>query len=369
MLIQIKQNIFKIVIISLLIIINSLAQNIVFRHITVENGLSNNKVNCVLEDKVGFIWFGTEDGLNRFDGYNIKVYRHQDNDKKSLSSNNIWSIYQDKEGYIWVGTKAGEINRYNPFLDKFEYWKIDSKGISENSVICIYQDRTGRVWIGTYKNGLYLFDAKENKFTNWHYRPNDDKSLSNNYVTSILEDQDGSLWISTYNGLNKFNPAKTSNSFKRFYHDPKNSNTISNNLIWNLTPSSVEKNRFWVSTLDGICLYDANDSTFSRLNIPDDKNLQFGSSISSIVEEQKGNDKILWLATYAGLIKTNPKKKYFHRFLYEEENPISLSNNQINGLIRDRSGVLWIATENGVDFISPKEARFNFLSIKEKNQR
>lgn len=341
------------------------AQGIEFKHLTVESGLSNNKVNCVLEDKVGFIWFGTEDGLNRFDGYGIKIYRHQDNDKNSLSSNNIWSMYQDKDGYIWIGTKTGEINRYNPFLDKFDYWKIDSKGINENSVICIYQDKTGRIWIGTYKNGLYLFDVKANKFTNWHYQPDDQKSLSNNYVTSILEDQDGSLWISTYNGLNRFNPANFSNSFKRFYHDPKKNKSICNNLVWNLTPSADEKNKFWVSTLSGISLYDANDSTFTKLDLPEDKNLQFGNSIGSIIEERKGEDKVLWLASYAGLIKMERKKKDFYRFLYEEENPVSLSNNQINGLLKDRSGVIWIATENGVNFISPKEARFNYSLTKE----
>lgn len=343
---------------------NALAQEIAFKHLTVENGLSNNKVNCVLEDRFGFIWFGTEDGLNRFDGYDIKIYRHQINDKNSISGNNIWALFEDAEGYLWVGTKSGEVNRYDPKTDKFESWKVESKNVNENSVTSIYRDKKGTLWIGTYKNGLYQFNLKEKKFLNWQYQPNNDKSLSNNYVTSLLQDSKGNLWISTYNGLNKFNPSLSKNSFTRFYHDPKINTSISNNLIWNLIPSKIENNKFWIGTAGGSNLYNSDSSSFSTFNLLEDKKLQFSNSVASIIEDQTGEEKIYWIGTYAGLVKINPDKKDFKRFLNEEENLISLSSNQINGLLKDRSGVIWIATENGVNFISPKEARFNYLFSK-----
>ncbi len=343
---------------------NALAQEIAFKHLTVENGLSNNKINCLLEDRLGFMWFGTEDGLNRFDGYDVKIYRHQTNDKKSISGNNIWTLFEDAEGYLWVGTKSGEVNRYDPKADKFDSWKIESNNTNENSVTCIYQDRIGMFWIGTYKNGLYQFDLKKNKFINWQYQPNDAKSLSNNYVTAIQEDYKDNLWISTYNGLNKFNLSVSQKSFTRFYHDPKINTSISNNLIWDITPSRTEKNKFWIGTAGGLNFYNPDSSSFSTFNIPEDKKLQFSNSVGSIIEDQTGGEKIYWIGTYAGLLKTNPAKKDFKRFLYEEENPVSLSSNQINDMLKDRSGVIWIATENGVNFISPKEARFNLLISK-----
>jgi len=342
----------------------SFGQEITFKHLTVENGLSNNKVNCILEDRFGFIWFGTEDGLNRFDGYDLKIYRHKPDDKNSISSNDIWALFEDKDGFIWIGTKAGEINRYDPQTDNFVSWKVRTQNINENSVTNIYINKNGRLWIGTYKNGLYQFDPKEDKFLNWQYDPNNKNSLSNNYITSILEDDSGNLWISTYNGLNKINPSISKDSFTRYYHDPHNTSTISNNLIWDLTASKIGKNKFWVGTAGGLNLYNYDNSSFSTFIIPEDKKLQFSNSVGSIIEDQIGTEKIYWIGTYAGLLKINPEKKEFKRFLYDEKNPFSLSSNQINKMLKDKSGVIWIATENGVDFISTKEARFNLLISK-----
>ncbi len=366
MLIQSRQNILKISLISFLLLSNLSAQDIIFRHLSVENGLSNNKVNCILEDRYGFIWFGTEDGLNRFDGYDIKIFRHQDDEKNSISSNDIWALFEDNEGNIWIGTKAGEINKYNPRLDKFESWEIGSKNTTENSITCIFKDSKNNLWIGTYRNGIYLFDVKNQKLSNWKYNPQDEKSLSNNYITSILEDDKNNLWISTYNGLNKFNPALTENKFIRYYYDSKDTLTISNNLIWNLIPSKTSKNKFWIGTAKGLDLYDSDKLSFARLNIPFEKNLQFGASVGSVVEENSGTAKYYWIGTYAGLVKTDAKSKYFKRYVHEENNSLSLINNQINAVFKDKSGVIWIATENGISFISPKEVRFNLYLTEKK---
>ena len=146
---------------SLFCQINLFAQEIEFKHLTVDNGLSNNKVNCLLEDRTGFIWFGTDDGLNRFDGYEIKVFRNKPNDNKSISGNGIWSLFEDADGDLWIGTKSGEINRYNPKTGKFESWKVESKNTNENGITSIYRDKDGMVWIGSYKNGLYKFNIKK----------------------------------------------------------------------------------------------------------------------------------------------------------------------------------------------------------------
>ncbi len=372
MLIQLTKNIIKISFLSIFWLSSATAQDIFFRHLTVENGLSNNKVNCMLEDRFGFIWFGTEDGLNRFDGYDIKIFRHQPDEKNSISSNDIWALFEDSDGNIWIGTKAGEINRYDPLSDKFESWKVGSKNIAENSVTSIFKDSKKNLWIGTYRNGLYLFDIKNQKFTNWKYNPGNENdfngqtgSLTNNYITSILEDDKGNIWISTYNGLNKFNPSYSGNTFVRFYSDPLDSATISNNLIWNLIPSKEGKNKFWIGTAKGLDLYNSDQSTFTRFKIPFENKLQFGASVGSVIVENSKKESHYWIGTYAGLIKTNGKHNGFIRYVHEENNSLSIINNQINALIKDKSGVIWIATENGVSYISPKEVRFN-LYLNEK---
>ena len=112
----------------------SLAQSVKFNHLTVDEGLSNNIVNTVIQDRAGFIWFATDDGLNRYDGYEFKVFRHDANDSNSISGNSIWALTQDKNGNIWIGTKAGILDRYDPVYEKFDHWKIESEITEENSI-------------------------------------------------------------------------------------------------------------------------------------------------------------------------------------------------------------------------------------------
>jgi ligand-binding sensor domain-containing protein len=187
--------------ISVLISVDGNAQNISFKHFTTANGLSNNKINDVIQDKTGFIWLATDDGLCRYDGYNFKVYRHIPRDSTSLSSNSVWRLMEDETGIIWIGTKSGELNRYDPKSDKFTSWVIKSDIVKENSITTIYKDRNDFIWVGTYKSGLYRFDKQSGEIKNWRNNPYDLTSLSNNYITSIIEDDMGNLLISTYVGL------------------------------------------------------------------------------------------------------------------------------------------------------------------------
>ena len=231
------------------------AQNIVFKHLKTDDGLSNNKISDIIQDKTGFIWLATDDGLNRFDGYSFKVYRHKPKDNTSISNNSGWTLFEDRAGFIWIGTKSGELNRYDPNTDRFTSWKVKSEFVKENSIKSIYEDRQGAIWIGTYKSGLYRFDPLTEKIENWCNDPLNKSSLSNNYVTSIVEDADGNLLISTYIGLNKFNYQKSKNNFMRFYYDVNNSNTLSNNLIWSLSKSKNDPNLIWIGTAEGLTVY------------------------------------------------------------------------------------------------------------------
>ena len=122
-------------------------QSIKFNNLTVENGLSNNDVNTLIQDKTGFIWFGTEDGLNRYDGYNFKVYRHNPTDSNSLSNNSIWALLEDRKGNIWIGTKDGNVNKFNPRIEKFSHITPQPKLKEWNSITALYEDKSGNIWI------------------------------------------------------------------------------------------------------------------------------------------------------------------------------------------------------------------------------
>ena len=135
------------------------SQNPIFKSLTVENGLSSSDVNCLIQDKLGFIWIGTDNGLNRFDGTNFKVYRHHQNKSNSISDNSIWSLYEDKEGNIWIGTKGGTLNKFSPISEKFEQIILNENKFNENSITSILEDNAGTIWVGTYSQGLFQLSA------------------------------------------------------------------------------------------------------------------------------------------------------------------------------------------------------------------
>ncbi len=343
--------------------------NFVFGKLNVENGLSSNVVNAILQDKSGLLWFGTENGLNRFDGYEFKVYKKDPNDTNSISDNGIWSLFEDRKGQIWVGTKNGELNCYNPSTEKFKRITLPSAKIKGNSITCIYEDSKNNLWIGTYKDGLYRFSLESKKFEHWHNQKENYKSLSNNYVTSVCEDNSGRILVGTYNGLNIFEPGSPQKPFERFYSEQDNEQSLSNNLIWSITKSNYDNNYIWICTLSGLTKYNSESNSLSRVKIPADTKLSLGNSISSIMEDSVGGDRIIWIGTYGGLLRINMSSELSERFSNEVGNENGIVSNQINFLYKDRSDVVWIGTNNGINFFSHKRVKFNYLFQYSKNVR
>jgi signal transduction histidine kinase/ligand-binding sensor domain-containing protein len=350
-----------------LLSIQILAQDISFKHLTTDDGLSNNQVLDVIQDKNGFIWLATDDGLNRFDGYSFKIYRHVPKDSTSLSDNSSWCLFEDREGFIWIGTKNGELNRYDPKTDKFTNWKIKSNILKESSITSIYEDRAGAIWVGTYKSGIYRLNPKNGMIEEWNNTPSSPATITNNYITSVLEDNDGNILIGTYLGLNIFNYEKSKSKFTHIYSDKNNPNSLSNNLIWSLTKSEFDSNLIWIGTADGLTGYYSDNQTFFRVNIPNPQNIQFGTAAGNVIEEMIDTEKILWIDSYAGLIRLNTANGNATRYLEKQNNPDFLISSQINKIIRDRSGVTWICTENGLSYFSSKSSKFNNIYAEKNN--
>jgi ligand-binding sensor domain-containing protein len=184
---------------------NTFSQKISFQRLSTENGLSNNLIYDIIQDKYGFLWIATDDGLNRYDGYEFKIFRNNPSDSNSLSDNSVWSLAEDNAGRLWIGTKSGWLNCYDPIKEKFFRYFIPSEITKENTITAIFVDDENKVWIATYRSGLYLFIPAAGELKNWKSNPFDSTTLSYNYVSSLVADKAGNLWIGTYNGLCRFN--------------------------------------------------------------------------------------------------------------------------------------------------------------------
>jgi|WetSurMetagenome_2_1015567.scaffolds.fasta_scaffold01847_3 signal transduction histidine kinase/ligand-binding sensor domain-containing protein/DNA-binding response OmpR family regulator len=339
--------------------INLNSQSILFNHLTTNNGLSNNYVSDIFQDRYGFLWFATDDGLNRFDGYEFKIYRNNPQDKNSISDNTILSFSEDAKGNLWIGTKNGFVNRYDPILDRFTKWEIKSDITKENPIYVLYVDKNNLVWIGTYRSGLYRLNPESDKIDHWLFDANNSASLSSNFISSIVEDELGNFWIGTYSGLNKLSPDKYSFKFERFYSEKKNPNSLSDNLIWNLTQSSSDKNKFFIGTANGITVLHTKQEIFERLQVYNPDNLQFGTGAGVVLEENINDQQIIWTNSYAGLIRYNLTENKFYRYLPDKTNPNTIASYQINKIFKDRSGVLWAATNKGMSYFTQKYNKLN----------
>ncbi|HEX7357595.1 MAG TPA: ATP-binding protein, partial [Ignavibacteriaceae bacterium] len=226
----------------------------------------------------------------------------------------------------------------------------------------------GNIWAGTYSQGLYKFDPNTKKIQNWKYNSSNHKGISNNYITSILQDNDGYIWISTYNGLNKFNPDKISEGFEVFFNNSSDKNSLSNNLVWKLTQSQFNRNLIWIGTAGGLCSYNLKKGYFERLNIKAAVPSQFSNSFATVAEQTIFGKSILWAATYGGLFRIDLTDNTSVQYVSDVNKSTSLVGNQIDDVMIDKSGVLWIATDKGLNFHSLKSHNFNNIFSKKADE-
>ena len=179
-----------------------------FRHYTVENGLSSNAVQCLLQDRTGYIWCGTSDGLNRFDSRHFKTFRHIPGDTASLGNNVIHSLFEDSKGNLWIGTENG-VFRYRVSEEKFSTFHLPDipDRLSQKIIYSIKEDQLGKIWISVYGSGVFRYNPSDGKIKHYSHDINDEKSLISNLTTKILIDHTGDIWIATHDqGVCKYDP-------------------------------------------------------------------------------------------------------------------------------------------------------------------
>ncbi|PJA98495.1 MAG: hypothetical protein CO128_07035 [Ignavibacteriales bacterium CG_4_9_14_3_um_filter_30_11] len=342
--IKIKLNIFFTILLFSGIINFIIAQSnhLKFTHLFSEHGLSQNTVHSILQDSRGFMWFATEDGLDRYDGYNFKIYKNNPQDNSSISDNFIWTIYEDRDSVLWVGTNNGGLCKYDVYLDSFISFKndpADSNSLIFNNVRAIVEDSFGNLWIGT-EEGLDKYNKREGIFTHYKYNPNNSHSISNNVVLALYEDKDGVLWIGSDRGLDKYDRAND-----RFISYSRINKKFENNIVLSIVQDNKQK--LWIGTINSFIMINLSTNNIKKfiMDSLENKNGNI-NRINAIIED---DEKMLWAGSGEGLYKYEKQKNSFIRINPDISNADILLNNNILSLFKDNSGIIWIGTaEDGL---------------------
>ena len=351
--------------------------------LSIDQGLSQNTVNTMIQDSEGYLWIGTDDGLNRYNGYDVTIFRHQREDTLSIIDNQVQSIYEDTNHNIWVGTIAG-ISIFDRKTQTFKsfYKKEGSKNtLIDNDVNAITEDKEGFIWIGT-KNGLNKYDYNNNTFTNYKATENDSTMLGSNNIMSLKVDNNNNLWIGTDKGVNKWNSNRSEQKLYRY--NPSDSTSF-----WGFSGEDIQIDKdgnVWIASLGGFNRYNSNVDGFDRFRYQGRS-----YSLESITESNDGNlwgagsdyiyklnpltkeliryrtsfddlgnmpaivrtkENIIWVASRnLGAIKYDPLTSQFKYYYHEIGNKNSLPHRNVWSAIKDRQGIIWVGTDEGLSRI------------------
>nr|MBX2841139.1 response regulator [Flammeovirgaceae bacterium] len=340
-------------------------KTIAFEQLSSQNGLSNNNVICIFQDSEGFIWIGTENGLNKFDGYNFKIYRHDPNNPNSISDNKIRCIYEDKSGNLWIGTYGGGINILPKGYDNFKHIFHDPnnpESLSFDEIMIFFEDSDGELWVGTDGGGINKYNWETGKFKVYKHHAENPKTLSHNNVLSIGENEDGNIWVGTWSGLNLLD--KNSGAVKQFIAKKNDAKTPENNNFW--TVKNMGNGEIWLGTSDHggeIITIKKSSSQFNKMPfLPTKVDGQRATFF------HKENDTLAWVGSYSGLLVVNPvsKKQLYHFRLANHKD--SLKSNIITCFHKANDGIIWLGSTSGVFKIDPNKKQFHYLLQQHQEQ-
>jgi ligand-binding sensor domain-containing protein/two-component sensor histidine kinase len=390
----------KIILFSLLLLspLFSQTEEYIFRQLTDADGLSQSTIFSMIQDEDGYLWLGTIDGLNRYDGYEFRVYVNDPSDASSISDNFISALYEDSDGFIWIGTVNGYVNCFDRKTEVFKRYfvndffsTINNSGTDFydyplafsrnqiNTITSITEDDEGYLWLGTWGNGLIKFDKKTNKGIHHFSDPDNPFSLSSNRVTDLILDSNDDLWIATFGGgLNKLakensNGNNKSNSqttrFLRYRSSESNKFSISDDKTISLFEDNT--GNIWIGTFyGGLNKIDANNKTqpsdktrFKHFQ----KNYKPGRSISenTVMAIQQDSAGYLWIGTFGGGIdRLDLNTETFTNFSKLSSRQNLFSDVEILSLFVDRSGLLWAGSHlgKGVTKIQKSKLKFEIIN-------
>lgn len=342
-----------------------------FEHLALEDGLSQNAVLDLLQDRQGFLWVATQDGLNRYDGYGFAVFKNDPENPSTLSFNSVLTLLEDRTGHIWIGTWGGGLNRLDPqtgAITRYAHGVHTPQSLGSGIVSALWEDRRGSLWVGTMGGGLSRLDTAGGRFTHFRHDAADPHSIGSDFIAAIYEDAAGVLWLGTGGfgtpgaGLDRFDPA--AETFTHYRSHPGDSRTLSGDTISAIYPDGSGK--LWVGTGgfslvgQGLNLFDPATGTALRFRHDEqDPTSLAEDTVLSIYTDRQGQT---WVGTWGGgldLLRRDGEQVTFVHHRNNPYDPSSLSADIVWPLLEDRSGVFWIGTINGgINKVNPQMQRF-----------
>lgn len=316
---------------------------ITFSRITISDGLSQATIQSIFQDSDGYMWFGTEDGLNRYDGINFKFYRYSEEEGIGLSSNWIRNINQDSSGNIWVSTTKG-INIIDKVSGNIKTY-TEEQGLSDDSVRGTFIDSKERVLIYT-DDGINIYNSKEDRFERIFY--SEEEILTSQYIIKIQESSDGTYWIATDDGLNNCN--LETGEVVKYKVNEKSENSISNNYIEDLFFDD-NNDVLWIATRGGLNKLDLITKEIVVFKHDENNSSSIPSDLVNCVI--KDNNNRLWVGTDKGFSLYNEETQSFVTYKTRIYDSTSLVNNEVINIYQDKSNMIWIGTVKGISYFNP----------------
>lgn len=336
--------------------LNLFAQNNSYKleRFTINNGISNNSINDIIQTKDGYLWIATKDGLNRYDGQSFKIFKTNSSDETSLPENYIMCLYEDRKNNLWIGTWGLGVCKYDPFHESFI--KID-KSTNNDFVQSIEEDESGNIWFGTTLNGLKKYNPSTGIISTFNSKTAGTLSLSADNIMSIFIENKNSLWLATWgSGIIKFDPAR--GVISQFMHDGSKTNSLTNNFVWCI--AKADSNSMYISTDAGLDLFYPKEKLFVHSpNVPAEYRQRFHTAIRQTLVDNTGK---LWIGSYdyQGLLVLTRGDSFNSSFVHltnDDDDPHSLICERIRWLYEDKQNNIWIGTEDGLNKL-PKTKAF-----------
>ncbi len=340
----------------------SQTQPVRFDQVGIAEGLSQSTVTSILQDRKGFMWFGTKGGLNKYDGYRFTVFKKNFKNENCLSSNDVKSILEDREGKLWVATWEGGVNVFDQVTEKFTHFRKGPSpdDLASDNIRCLCEDKDGNIWLGTEGAGLELYDKKDRRFRHFVHDKANAASLSDNTVNALFQDSKGNRWIGTANGgLDLYDG--TTGHFRHFFNEPANRFSLSGNNVQFIFED--KSRRIWIGTYGGgLNLFDPQTAAFRSFQKSSGPGANgFQNILLSIAEDEQG---ILWIGTENdGLEVFDPATGKAIAYTHQDADNTSITGNTINAVCRDVKGDIWVGTLNGGINMINKDA-FGFAHYK-----
>ncbi len=331
--------------------------NLRFENITVNDGLSDGSVQAILQDHLGYLWFGTADGLDRFDGYEFRSYKPSPSDSTSISEGVINGLYEDDEGTLWITTSRGGLDLFDATRKHFTHYTHDPNDPNSlgHDVLCkVHPSRSDAVWVCTLGGGLDRFDPETETFEHYRNVPRDSTSLSNNYVYDAYEDPSGYTWVATGNGLNRLTPDRT--AFSRYFYTPGDADSPSphpEGWFRYIHPDPDDPYLLWLGSGAGLVRFDTRTARHRR----------YLDTFVYAITDDPNVDGVLWLAAArrnGGLFRFDTRSGKHVHYRHDPQDPYSLISNELFSIFADRSGMIWTGSANGrgVSRFDPRGAPF-----------